>query len=57
MIFISSLKQNFFLKKVRIKMRTEGVDPSFLDRPDDPAPPPDEPNNSDDNDDDSDSSG
>ncbi len=37
-------------------MRTEGVDPSFLDRPDEPAPPLDEPDNenSDDDDDDSD---
>ena len=34
-------------------MRTEGVDPSYLDRPDEPAPPPD-PSSDDDSSEDSD---
>ena len=35
---------------VRIKMKTEGIDPSFLDRPNDPAPPPDDSESDDDDD-------
>jgi hypothetical protein len=45
------LKVGVLEEAVRIKMKTEGLDPNLISTPDAPAPPPDQPQSSDENDD------